>query len=389
MKIVYFDTIGGLSGDMALGAFVNAGIFLDDLSNELRALNVPGFELTARHVERSGIVATKIDVVISAEPRDHRHLKDIEAIIDNSGLRPAVKERSKKIFREVAVAEARVHATTIDKVHFHEVGALDSLVDIVGVSICLDLLGIETVYSSPMKVGRSGLVNSQHGKLPVPTPATLEILKGYPLQLTEIPYELTTPTGAAIVKALSAGVLSTESIRVEKIGYGAGSREIEHLPNLLRVLIGDLDPSYRTDEIVSIETSIDDMNPEIHPYVVERLLAAGAHDAYLIPMVMKKGRPGILLSALVDRVKMDAVLAVLFKETTTLGVRIQAIERRKLRRELRQVETSFGIVNVKAVVNDGVEHLRPEFEDCRRIASERQIPLIEVFRILESELRSR
>jgi uncharacterized protein (TIGR00299 family) protein len=248
MRILYFDTIGGMSGDMALGALVNAGISLDDLSNDLQSLSIPGFEIAARHIERSGIVATKIDVVITAQPKHHRHLKDIEALIDDSGLTASVKERSKKIFREVAQAEAKVHNTTIEKVHFHEVGALDSIIDIIGVSICLERLGIEAVYSSPIKVGRMGLVNAQHGKLPIPTPATMEILKGYPIVLTEIPYELTTPTGAAIIKSLSHGVLTTEAIRVDRIGYGAGTREIEQLPNLLRVLIGELDSDDRTGD---------------------------------------------------------------------------------------------------------------------------------------------
>jgi uncharacterized protein (TIGR00299 family) protein len=389
MKILYFDTIGGLSGDMALGALVNAGVPLDALSKELLKLNVPGFELAAHHIERSGIVATKVDVVISAQPQYHCHLKDIEAIVDHSGLSDRVKTTSKKIFREIALAEAKVHNTPIDKVHFHEVGALDSLVDIVGVSICLEYLNIDAVYSSPMKVGRSGLVNSQHGKLPVPTPATMEILKGYPIVLTEIPYELTTPTGAAIVKALSLGVLSTESMSVERIGYGAGTREIEHLPNLLRAMIGELNPDHRADEVVSIETNIDDMNPEIYPYVIERVLAAGAHDAYIIPVQMKKGRPGIVLSVLVDRVKMEPVLSVLFRETTTLGVRIQPVERRKLRRELRQVRTSLGVVNVKVVIRDGREEASPEYEDCRLIALERGMPLIEVMRIVEGEIERR
>jgi len=387
MKICYFDTIGGISGDMALGALINAGVPLDDLSADLKTLGIPGFELQSRHIERSGIVATKVDVVL-AEPEQHhrRNLTDIEAIIDLSALSARVKDRSKKIFREIAKAEAAVHNTSIDKVHFHEVGALDSLVDIVGVSLCLEKLGIEAVYSSPLKVGRSGQVNSQHGKLPVPTPATVEILKDYPLMLTEIPYELTTPTGAAIVKALSLGVLSTELLKVSAIGYGAGSREIAQLPNLLRVLVGELDPAYRTDEIVSVETNIDDMNPEIFPHVVEKLLAAGAHDAYLVPIQMKKGRPGIMLSTLVSRIKLDEILSVIFRETTTLGVRIHPVERHKLQRTQRQVQTSLGLVTVKVVVRDGREEFNPEFEDCRRIAQDKGLPLMEVVRVIEKEL---
>ena len=198
MNVAYFDTIAGISGDMALGALISAGVSFDELQTELHALGIGGFELQARHIERNGMVATKVDVVISEQPHYHRHLKDIEELIDKSSLTQNVKERSKKIFREVAIAESKVHNTPLEKIHFHEVGAIDSLVDIVGVSICLEKLGVQAVYSSPIKVGNGGTVNSQHGALPIPTPATMEILRDYPLQFTDIPFELTTPTGAAI-----------------------------------------------------------------------------------------------------------------------------------------------------------------------------------------------
>jgi hypothetical protein len=388
MKIAYFDTIAGISGDMTLGALVSAGVPFDELNKELQALGIGGFELQARHVERNGMVAIKVDVVISEQPHYHRHMKDIEELIDNSSLAQNVKERSKKIFREVAIAESKVHSTAIEKVHFHEVGAIDSLVDIVGVSICLEKLGIQAVYSSPIKVGNGALVKSQHGALPVPTPATMEILKDYPILLTDIPFELTTPTGAAIIKALSLGVLTAEKIQISAIGYGAGGREIEQVPNLLRVFIGTLEPNYLADEIVNIETNIDNMNPEIYPYVIEKLLSAGAHDAYLTPILMKKGRPGIILSALVERAKIDQLLDILFRETTTLGVRIQPVERKKLSRSTKQVQTSFGIVSAKAITVDGREQLRVEFEECKRIAVEKNLPLIEVYRKLEKELSS-
>jgi pyridinium-3,5-bisthiocarboxylic acid mononucleotide nickel chelatase len=388
MKIAYFDTIAGISGDMTLGALVDAGVSFDELCADLKKLNVPGFELEARHIERNGIAATKIDVIISEQPHYHRHLKDIEEIIERSDLDKRVKELSKKIFLEVAVAEAKVHNTAIDKIHFHEVGAIDSLADIVGVAICLEKLGIKAVFSSPMKVGNGGTVKSQHGILPVPTPATIEILKDYPIVLTDVPFELTTPTGAAIIKALSHGVLTAEKIKVSAIGYGAGGREIEQLPNVLRVLIGELEPNYLEDEIVSIETNIDDMNPEILPYVIEKLISAGAHDAFLIPILMKKGRPAFILSTLVERGRIEKILAVIFRETTTLGVRIQTVERKKLARSSRQVKTNFGTVSVKVVVVEGREHMRVEFEECKRIAAENDLPLAEVYRLLEKELGS-
>jgi uncharacterized protein (TIGR00299 family) protein len=388
MKTAYFDTISGISGDMTLGAFVSAGVSIDELISELQKLKLSGFELSAQHITRNGIVAVKVDVIISEQPQYHRHLKDIETLIDESDLSLNVKERAKKIFHEVAVAEAKVHNSSIEKVHFHEVGAIDSLVDIVGTSICLEKFGIQAVYSSPIKVGNGGMVKTQHGMLPVPTPATMEILKDYSVVLTDVPFELTTPTGAAIIKALSQGVLTAEKIKVSAIGYGAGGREVEQLPNLLRVFIGELEPEYLADEIVSIETNIDDMNPEIYPYVIEKLITAGAHDAYLIPIVMKKGRPGILLSVLVERAKIERILEIVYRETTTLGVRIQPIERKKLPRAQKQMNTSFGIISVKVIMVDGKEQLRVEFEECKRIALEKNIPLAEVYRILERELNS-
>ncbi len=388
MKIAYFDTIAGISGDMTLGALVSAGIPIDDLISELRKLHLSGFELSAQHITRNGIVAVKVDVLISGQPHYHRHLKDIEKLLDDSEFSLTVKERSKKIFHEIAVAESNVHNTSIEKVHFHEVGAIDSLVDIVGASICLEMLGIQKVYSSPMKVGNGGMVKTQHGMLPVPTPATIEILKDYPVVLTDVPFELTTPTGAAIIKALSQGVLSAERIQVSAIGYGAGGRDIEQLPNLLRVFIGELAPEYVADEIVSIETNIDNMNPEIYPYIIEKLLAAGAHDAYLIPIVMKKGRPGILLSILAERARIDRILDIVFRETTTIGVRIQPVERKKLPRRHTKINTIFGPVSIKIVTVDGNEQKRVEFEECKRIASEKNIPLSEVYQILERELNA-
>ncbi|HEY4612137.1 MAG TPA: nickel pincer cofactor biosynthesis protein LarC, partial [Bacteroidota bacterium] len=343
-------------------------------------------ELQASHIEHSGIVATRIEVIITHEPHSHRHLKDINAMIERSSLSDFVKQTAKKIFFEVAVAEATVHKSTLEKIHFHEVGAIDSIVDIVGTAVCIEKFNIDAVYSSPVRTGHGGFVNTQHGKMPVPTPATVEILKGYPTVLTDIPYELTTPTGAAIIKALSHGVLGIERMNVESVGYGAGTREIEQAPNLLRLLVGELETPYRHDEIVVVETNIDDMNPEVYPYVMERLMSAGAHDAYLVPIIMKKGRPGIMLSAMVERSKLDAVLGVLFRETSTLGARIQPVERRKLPRTQKQVTTSLGAVTVKSIVRDGTEKLVPEFEECKRLAVEKNLPLIEVYRILEKEL---
>lgn len=387
MRIAYFDTIAGISGDMTLGAFVSAGVSFDVLKNEIRKLPITGVELEARHLVRSGITSVKIDVVVSEPQSHHRNLGDVVDIIEKSRLSEGVKKRSKSIFSTIAEAEAKIHGTSVDKVHFHEVGALDAIVDIVGTAVCLEQTGAERVYTSPVKLGNGGFVNTDHGKMPIPTPATAEILRGYPTILTDIPFELTTPTGAAIIKALSAGVLVLEQLNVESIGYGAGSNDLGAVPNLLRVFLGELSPRYEHDELVTIETNIDNMNPEVYPYVIEKLLNAGAHDAYLVPVVMKKGRPGILLSALASRAALNTIVDVFFQETTTLGLRIQPVERRKLARSQRDVRTSFGLVKVKVIHVNGTEKLIPEYEECRRLALEKGMPLIDVYENLERELR--
>ena len=386
MKIAYFDTIAGISGDMTLGAFLSAGLSIDDLASEITKLNLRGIEFEASHVHRSGIAAVKLEVIISGEQHHHRNLNDIFSIIEESSLSDRVKADAKKIFMEVAEAEAKVHSSTVDKIHFHEVGALDSIIDIVGTAICLEKFRIEKIYSSPVKLGSGGFVESEHGKLPLPGPATLEILKGYPTILTEIPFELTTPTGASIIKAMSSGVLSTERIVAQEIGYGAGTREFPQAPNLLRLIVGTMMPLSDEDDAVIVETNIDDMNPEIYPYVIDHLLSSGAHDAYMVPLIMKKGRPGILLSVMINRSKLDDALKIIFTQTTTLGVRIHAVERKKLKREQRQRQTKLGMVQVKVVWMDGKERYVPEYEECKRLASEKNIPLLEVYKILEKEL---
>jgi len=367
---------------MTLGAFVSAGLPIDELRAEIAKLNLAGIELDAKHVVRNGITAVKLEVIISVKQTHHRHVKDIFQIIDASSLPLRVRDDAKKIFMEVATAEAKVHNSTIAKIHFHEVGALDSIVDIVGAAVCFERLGIEAAYSSPVRLGSGGFVDTAHGKLPLPAPAVSEILKGYPTVLTDVPHELTTPTGAAIIKAMSKGVLAAEALNVMEIGYGAGSMEFPELPNLLRIMIAELPEKYGTDELVMVETNIDDMNPEIYPYVVEKLLAAGANDAFLVPVIMKKGRPGILVSALVNRSRIDAITQVLFTQTSTIGVRIIPTERRKLAREAREIETPLGRARFKVIHLDGKEKLLPEYEECRRLAEDRNIPLIEVYRML-------
>jgi uncharacterized protein (TIGR00299 family) protein len=386
MKIAYLDTVAGISGDMTLAAFVSAGVSLEELSNDLHELSLGDFELIGKHVQRSAISATHLEVLVTREPHYHRHLKDIRFIIEQSSLSGLVKERAVLMFTVIAEAEAKVHNTSVDHVHFHEVGAVDSIIDILGVALCLEKTGIEHIYTSPVRLGSGGFVKTQHGTMPTPTPATLEILKGYPTILTSVPHELTTPTGAAIVKALSSGTLEDEILDVQAIGYGAGSREIPEIPNFLRVVIGNLDNAYDRDELVCIETNIDDMNPQVYPYLIEKLLAAGAHDAYLVPIIMKKGRPGILLSVMASKQKMDDVASIIYSQTSTIGLRIHPLGRRKLPRREVELKTSFGTIRAKSVVRNGRDTIVPEFDECKRIAEKTGRPVLEIMRAIEHEL---
>ena len=388
MKIAYFDTIAGIAGDMTLGAFLSAGILLEDLVAELRRLELGGFELQASHIKRNAIDAVHLEVVVTEEPHIHRNLAGIASILERSSLSERVRRDALSIFTVLAEAEAHVHHTTVEKIHFHEVGALDSIVDIVGCAVCLELLGIERVYSSPIRLGSGGLVSTQHGTMPTPAPATVQILRNYPVVLTSHPYELTTPTGAAILKALSSGVLDDEIFSIERIGYGAGTGEFSELPNMLRLVVGDLPMAEEEDNVVIVETNIDDMNPQLYPVVIDRLLRAGAHDAYLIPIIMKKGRPGILLSVMVPRPVLTQVTQVIYRETSTIGLRLIPVGRRKLPRRHLEVTTSLGPVRVKAIEREGQEIFLPEFEECRRLADEHGLAVQDVLHLLEHELRN-
>ena len=382
MKTVYFDCFSGISGDMILGALVDAGLDVSVLEEELAKLNLADFELTVKKVMKKGITGTKVDVEIKGE-QTTRHLKDIVELIDKSDLKADVKNISKKIFMNLAAAEAKVHNTEIDKVHFHEIGAVDSIVDIIGTVIGLKELGIETVYASKVHTG-SGFTDSQHGRIPVPAPATLELLKEVPVYSLGIESELTTPTGAAVLKSLAAGFGRMPSMKVEAVGYGAGTRDFKELPNLLRVFIGDVRlEKYENEEMALIETNLDDMNPEFFDYVSDRLFDEGALDVFITPIIMKKSRPGSVINVLCRADKIDTLLDILFTETTTLGVRLHHVERKKLSREIISIDSKYGPVKVKIGRTLGeerrIKNITPEYEDCRRVAEEKKIPLKDVF----------
>jgi pyridinium-3,5-bisthiocarboxylic acid mononucleotide nickel chelatase len=382
MRTLYFDSFAGASGDMILGALVDAGVDQNALAQQLSLLNVVGFELRFEKVKRAGLSATHAVVTIQPE-HAHRHLSDILKIINNSSLNAAVKERASKIFTRLAQAEARVHNEPVEDVHFHEVGALDAIVDVVGAAICFDLLGIDQFICSPLHVG-SGVVDMAHGRFPVPPPAVAELLKGVPFYSTDIKGELLTPTGAAIITTISKQYGSVPAIEVAQIGYGAGTREYESFPNVLRVLVGTTESELVSERLLIIETNIDDVSPQIVGHVMDRAFELGALDCYLTAVQMKKNRPGVLLSVLCDAVTKDSIMQLLFRETTTLGVRSYEVDRRALARSIVRVETQYGLIDVKvAQLNGQVVNEMPEFDQCRAAATRAGVPV----KIVEDAVR--
>ena len=387
MTVALFDIITGISGDMTIGALIDAGADFNYLKQEISKLNLHGFDLKISHIKRSEINAVKFDVEIQHHPHYHTHLSDINKMIDSSNLSGFVKANSKRIFETIGIAESKIHNIPLQQIHFHEVGAIDSIVDIVGTCVCIENLGIKQIYTTPVKLGR-GKVNTQHGVMPNPAPATLEILKDYSVEFTNIDFELTTPTGAAIVKTLSKRVLREESVdNIKKIGYGSGTFDIKESPNLLRIILfEDIQACDESDKLLQIETNIDDMNPQIYPYVVEKLFEAGARDVYYHDIIMKKGRPGTLLSVLVDESVLNKALEIIYNETTTLGVRINKIGRHKLHREVKEFATSLGKINAKLVTRDSYAKIIPEFEDCKKLAQKLNKPVSVIFEKLTGEL---
>jgi len=382
MKSVYFDCFSGISGDMILGALVDAGLPLADLEAELDKLGVDGYTLSAEKAVKNGIGGTSVKVM-TEEQSAHRHMKDIVEIIEASSLSQAVKTLGINVFKTLAEAEAKIHNTTPDKIHFHEVGALDAIVDVMGAVVGLELLGVTSVHASPVHVG-SGFVECAHGKIPVPAPATLEILRGVPTYSTGIAAELTTPTGSAILTTLADQFGPMPSMTIDSIGYGAGSRDLE-IPNLLRLIIGsESGDGYIVDQVELVEANIDDMNPEHYDYVIDRLLAQGALDVTLTPLMMKKHRPATRLSVMAQPSDVQKLIKTLFAETTTMGIRHQIIQRQKLPREVRTVATPHGEVRVKVAWLDGQVHIvAPEYDDCRKLAEDHGVSLKEIYRMAQ------
>jgi len=396
MKIAYFDCFAGASGDMIVGALIDAGVDFRLLKDELKKLRLRGYRLSAAKTAKSGLAAVKFDVELT-EKHDHgrgrgrrrglhhRNLDDIVRIIDASGLAGSVKDRSKAVFRRLAEAEARVHSRPVDEIHFHEVGAVDAIVDIVGAVIGLDALGIGEVRASGLHLG-SGFVDCAHGRLPVPPPAVVELLKGIPAYSTDVKGELVTPTGAAILSTLAAGFGPLPEMRIEKTGYGAGFKDLA-IPNVLRLVVGESGTDLEQDRIRMIETNIDDMNPQFYEYIMEKLFTEGARDVFLTPIIMKKSRPGLVLSVLATDDRIEALTEIILRETTTLGVRISDFRKRMiLGREIVPLKTGWGEVRVKIrSLTENEKTFAPEYEDCKRIARERGLPIQTVFDAVKRE----
>jgi uncharacterized protein (TIGR00299 family) protein len=375
VKLAYFDCFSGISGDMCLGALVDAGVSLEVLKRELRKLPVRGFSLSGEKVERGGMAATKVHV--KARGKGSRRWKDVREIIEGSALSPGVKARGLSVFKSLFQAEARVHGKRYDRVHLHELGALDAMVDIMGTLILVERLGIGEVCASAVNMG-GGSTRTSHGTIPVPSPAAAELLKDVPVYSSRDDFELTTPTGAALIRALATDFGPLPAMRVEEVGVGAGNKDFADMPNILRVFVGTGGPG-GGEEVMVMETNLDDMDPRVVGYVAERLLEAGALDVWLTQVVMKKGRPGVKLSVLARREHRPGLQDIIFRETTTLGVRMWSAGRVTLGRNIRKVNTRFGTIRLKEAVLEGaVLRSVPEYEDCVRAARKHGVPLREV-----------
>jgi len=370
MKIAYYDCFSGISGDMNLGALIDLGIEPGVITEGLGKLNLEGWRLEITREQRHGIAGTKV-IVITDDHHGHRNLSDIEKIIDGSSLEKKIKDLAMKIFRHIAEAEAEVHNKQLNEIHFHEVGAIDSIIDIVGAAICFTALNVETIYVSEIELG-GGMVSCEHGLLPVPAPATAKIINGFPVHVGGVDFEATTPTGAAIIAATAEPMPEGMPFVIKRTGYGIGHRNNPSRPNILRVFLAETEPAKTSGHrALLVECNIDDMNPELSEYLSDRLFEAGADDVWFTPVVMKKGRPAFTLSLICEEEKKDAVSEVIFSESTTIGLRVMPFMKETLHREFEEVDTRFGKVMVKkSYYNNRLVSAKPEADRCAAIARE-------------------
>jgi uncharacterized protein (TIGR00299 family) protein len=378
MNTAYIDCFSGVSGDMLMGALIDAGMPAEELQNAINTLNIPGCILNVFQVTENSLTATRIQVKI-ADSQPHRHLQDIEKIITSADLEEAVKEKALEVFRCLAKAEAEVHGCPIEEVHFHEVGAADALVDIIGVVYAFHHLGITNITCSPLPVPR-GWINCAHGELPVPAPATYKLLQEKPVYGVDLEQELITPTGAALIHVLANGFGPMPPLILKNIGYGAGkNKRSDGRPNLLRLITGETHHPDEIQQVDVIETALDDWSPETWPHVADRLFHNGALDVILIPVQMKKGRPGFLLKTICEPAHTEALKQVIFSETSSIGLRFHTEQRMTLPREIITVQTKFGPIKAKKITTPNGTVITPEFEECRRIALSKNIPIREIY----------
>ncbi len=392
MKILYFDCFSGVSGDMIVGAFLDLGLPFDFLQAQLNTLGISDFKVSQGRLEKHKLSAAKFNVEVS-EDKAHRHLHHIYDIIDASGLSLRVKEIARDAFRRLAEAEAKIHNSTPEKVHFHEVGAIDAIVDIVSAAIGYDYFNPDRIFVSEIPPG-TGAARSAHGIIPIPAPAALEILKGFPLDMTPLKGERVTPTGAAVIASLAArhgGYAPVPAMIPEKVGYGAGDKDFEDRPNCLRLILGQavIAATMGSDTIEILETNIDDMNPQIFDHLLDRLYSAGAAEVFILPAITKKSRPGFLLTVLCKKELSAPLGDIIFEETTTAGIRYRRQDRWILARDEKAVATPYGKIRVKLLKTKEQTRFQPEYDDCRRAAEEHQVPLQKIMetarRIAEQE----
>ena len=375
MRIGYFDCFSGVSGDMILGALVDAGLEVERLQTAISGLGVPGIQLSAEQVKRGAFVGTKVHVRTEEQGHPHRRLPDIEAILERADLPEPVRADARRIFRRLAEAEATVHGTTPDRIHFHEVGALDALADVVGAAWGIRQLGLTRIHVSPINLG-GGFIQAAHGKMPVPAPGTAALLSGVPAYGSEIALELTTPTGAAILTTLAATYGPMPAMIIRRVAYGAGHHDLKEQPNLLRLIIGELSGDLDRDQVTVLEATIDDMNPQFFEPLMDRLFEAGALDVFLSPVIMKKSRPGTTLTVLAEPAVADQLAALILTHSSTFGVRAHTATRWKLFRDFITVSTTHGSVRVKrGWSGDRITILSPEYEDCRRASQATGVPI--------------
>ena len=387
MRILYYDCFAGISGDMNLGALIDLGVDPDYLKTELEKLNIEGFHLEIQKDIRKGVSGTKATVIIeNPDNEKHRHLRHVEELVNQSSLSDKVKADSLKIFDLIAVAEAKVHNISKERVHFHEVGALDSIADIVGAAICLDYLKVDKIMSAPIQLG-GGMVKCAHGLMPVPAPATTEIVQNVPVKTGLVQHEATTPTGAAILVAMVDEFTEQVNFKIDKVAYGIGQRDVSDVPNMLRVYLSETADQPNQEDAVMLECNIDDMNPEWYDHLFDKLFEAGASDVFLTPIVMKKSRPAQILSVLCPAKILPEIKAIIFRNSTSIGLREYAVKKTILDRQVKEIETELGKVRIKTSYFQGKEiRFKPEFDDVKKLAAEHGISLNEVKKIISKSL---